>query len=190
MIEEIKSRIEDGKEVFEKMSKDDALLEKISLVSEICCQSLLDGGKIMFMGNGGSAADSQHLATELVSRYLKDRRAIAAIALTVDSSALTAIGNDFSFDSVFSRQIEAIGKRNDVIFGITTSGNSKNVIQGIETAKSLGILTVALTGKDGGRVSELADHSIIVPSDSVPLIQQCHIAIGYIICENIENSAT
>ena len=140
----------------------------------------------MFMGNGGSAADSQHLATELVSRYLKERKAIPAMALTVDSSALTAIGNDYSFEQIFSRQVEAIGKSEDLLIGISTSGKSKNVINALETAKSMGIYTVALTGGDGGNLVKIADCSIVVPSDHTPIIQQSHITIGHIICGLIE----
>ncbi len=182
----IVKRLISGNDVISRIISDNHVLEIILKVAEECVEKLTAGGKIFFMGNGGSAADSQHLATELVSRYLSEGAAIPAIALTTDTSAITAIGNDYSFDNIFSRQLEALCSKSDVVFGISTSGNSRNVIKGLHTANYIGCSTVALTGSGGGEISNIADNSIIVPSDEVPYIQQAHIAVGHIICEIIE----
>lgn len=151
-----------------------------------CTQSVRHGGKIIFFGNGGSAADCQHLATELTIRYKTDRAPIAAIALTTDSSALTAGGNDLGFENIFSRQIEALGKPGDVAIGITTSGNSENVIRALTAAQSLDIVAAALSGKDGGRLHGLADPLIVVPSDTTARIQEMHITLGQMLCGALE----
>jgi D-sedoheptulose 7-phosphate isomerase len=145
-------------------------------------------GKVMFCGNGGSAADAQHLAAELMGRFLCDRAPMAAIALTVDSSALTAIGNDYGFAQVFARQLRGVGQAGDVLVGISTSGNSANVIAAFEAARELDIRTVALTGGGGGKMAQHADVLINAPSLSTPRIQEMHIAIGHTICELIEDS--
>ncbi len=187
----IKERIVEGADLLEMIASDGHLISDISSAAEICIRSIQDGGKILFMGNGGSAADSQHLATELVSRYLVEREALPAMALTVDTSAITAIGNDYSFDHVFSRQIEALCKSEDVVIGISTSGKSRNVIHGVEAANKIGAKTIALTGNGGGELAQASFASIIVPSGRTPLIQQAHITIGHIICELVEsNEAT
>jgi D-sedoheptulose 7-phosphate isomerase len=144
------------------------------------------GNKILFFGNGGSAADAQHLATELTVRYKKDRPAIAALALTTDSSALTAAGNDMGFEHVFARQIEALGKPGDVAVGITTSGRSANVIKGLETARRMGLVTIALTGGSGGDTARVADHVLLVPSAVTARIQEMHITLGQMLCGKLE----
>ncbi len=144
------------------------------------------GNKILFFGNGGSAADAQHLATELTVRYKKDRVAIAALALTTDSSALTAAGNDLGFEHLFARQIEALGKAGDVAVGITTSGRSLNVLKGLETARRLGLVTVALTGGAGGDTAHVADHVLLVPSAVTARIQEMHIVLGQMLCGKLE----
>lgn len=144
------------------------------------------GCKILFFGNGGSAADAQHLATELSVRYKKNRAPIAALALTTDTSALTAIGNDLGFDRLFARQIEALGKRGDVAVGITTSGHSPNVIKGLETAQRMGLVTVALTGGTGGDTASVADHVLLVPSAVTARIQEMHITLGQMLCGKLE----
>src|SRR5689334_13188734 len=149
-------------------------------------QSLNSGGKIIFFGNGGSAADAQHLAAEFTGRYLKERQPLPALALSVNSSSLTAIGNDYGFELVFARQLEALGKHGDVAVGISTSGNSLNVVRAFEAAKSKGIFTVALTGSGGGQMGTIADCTICVPSPETPRIQECHILAGHIICEIVE----
>tara|TARA_B100000787_G_C16196515_1_gene301265 strand:+ start:954 stop:1517 length:564 start_codon:yes stop_codon:yes gene_type:complete len=157
-------------------------------ISDLIIASLNSGGKIMFCGNGGSAADSQHLSAELVGRYRKNRKAIASVSLTTDTSAITAIGNDFDFNNIFSRQIEAIGKSSDVLYALSTSGNSKNIINAINVAKSLGIKVIGVTGKDGGEMNNLCDKIIKVPSRRTDRIQEMHIAIGHLICEKIEDN--
>ncbi len=147
---------------------------------------LSNGGKLLLMGNGGSAADCQHIAAELIGRFKKERKAIPALALTVDSSTLTALGNDYGFDTIFSRQVEALAAPNDAVLGISTSGNSINVILGLNTARELGAKTIGLMGNDGGSMKDSVDIGIIVPSDDTARIQEVHISIGHIICEIIE----
>jgi phosphoheptose isomerase len=164
-----------------------ALSPQIEKVSDICIEALKNGHKIMFCGNGGSAADSQHLAAELVGRYKINRPAMNALALTVDTSILTAVGNDYGYDTIFERQVEGIGKSGDVLIGLSTSGNSKNVLAAFELAKKMGILTVAMTGHSGGKMKELADYAINVPSDVTNNIQEMHIAVGHLLCGVIEN---
>ena len=140
----------------------------------------------MFCGNGGSAADSQHLAAELTGRFIHDRRPLAAIALSTDSSALTCIGNDYSFDEVFARQVAGLGRAGDLLIGISTSGNSRNVIRAVEEAQKLGMQTIGLLGRDGGQLRNLCDHSIVVSSTVTARIQECHILIGHTLCGLIE----
>ncbi|HEY7535866.1 MAG TPA: D-sedoheptulose 7-phosphate isomerase [Thermodesulfobacteriota bacterium] len=155
--------------------------------AEIIEKSIKSSGKILIFGNGGSAADSQHIAAEFVNRYLKVRDALPAIALTTDTSILTSIGNDSSFENIFSRQIEALGKKGDVAWGLSTSGRSKNIIKALRTAKSLGLKTIGFTGRDAGEIEKIVDCNINVPSRSTPRIQEVHITIGHIICELIED---
>ena len=150
--------------------------------------SLRIGGKVLFFGNGGSAADAQHLTAEFTGRYLMERRALPALALSVNSSSVSAIGNDYGFDLIFARQLEALGKEGDVAVGISTSGNSRNVLRALEVAKSKSIYTIALTGASGGTVKIVADCTICIPSDETPRIQECHILTGHIICEIVEES--
>ncbi len=163
-----------------------ALLPDFEKVLNKCVEAIESGHKILFFGNGGSAADAQHLATELTVRFIKDRPAIAAIALTTDTSTLTAAGNDFGFDHIFSRQIEAIGKGGDVAIAISTSGNSQNIINAIQTAKIRNITTIGLSGRDGGKMTDLCDHMIIIPSDVTARIQEMHILIGHMLCGGME----
>lgn len=149
-------------------------------------ESLEHGGKVLLCGNGGSAADAQHLAAELVGRFVLERRPLPAIALTTDSSILTAVGNDYGFEDVFIRQVQAHGRTGDVLVGISTSGNSSNVLQAVQVARGLGMLTIGLSGRDGGRLAEQVDFPIVVNSSSTARIQECHIAIGHILCELVE----
>lgn len=144
------------------------------------------GGKVMFCGNGGSAADSQHLAAELTGRFIKDRPPLAALALSTDTSALTCIGNDYSFDEVFARQVRGLGRAGDVLVGISTSGNSRNVVRAIEEARALGVTVVGLLGRDGGVIRSMCDVAIVVPSDVTARIQESHILIGHTLCGLIE----
>jgi len=145
------------------------------------------GGKLLFFGNGGSAADAQHLSAEFVGRFILERRGLPAVALTTDSSILTAVGNDYGFDRVFSRQIEALGQAGDVAVGISTSGNSPNVIAGLKQAASQGLKTIGLAGKDGGLLGQCCDIPLIVVSQNTARVQECHIAIGHLLCELVEN---
>ena len=162
------------------------LTEQIITVANVMAQSLSSGGSIFWCGNGGSAADSQHLAAELVGRFKNNRRALRSIALTTDSSVLTCIANDYSYDDIFARQVEALGRPGDLLIGISTSGNSENVLRALKTAKEFNLVTVALLGKGGGSVKDLADHALVIPSDSTARIQEAHILIGHIFCELIE----
>jgi len=152
----------------------------------VCVASLNSGGKLMFFGNGGSAGDAQHLATELVVRYKMDRPAIAALALTTDTSALTAIGNDLGYNALFARQIEALAKPGDVAIGISTSGQSENVIAALHTARDMEVVAAGLTGRDGGRMVSLADPLLIVPTQVTARIQEMHIMLGQMLCNAIE----
>ena len=151
-----------------------------------CVKSIRGGGKLMFFGNGGSAADAQHLATELTVRYKSDRAAIAAIALTTDTSALTAAGNDLGFERIFARQIEALGKPGDIAIALSTSGKSPNIIAALKQAKAMKLVTAALGGKGGGELSGVADHLLVVPSNTTARIQELHIALGQMLCGALE----
>lgn len=163
-----------------------ALAEPFGQAVQACTRALRAGGKVMFFGNGGSAADAQHLATELTIRYKSDRPAIAAIALTTDTSALTAAGNDLGFAEVFARQMAALGKPGDVAIGISTSGKSPNVLAALEQARAMQIVTVGLSGKNGGELAPVCDHLLVVPSDTTARIQEMHILLGQMLCGAIE----
>jgi len=182
----VKNRVRRSIEVKEMLLLDPTYTERVTEAAMQIVKSLRAGGKVMFFGNGGSAADSQHLAAEFTGRYLKERRALPAMALSVNSSSLTAIGNDYGFDLVFARQLEALGKEGDVAVGISTSGNSKNVMRAFEVAKSKSIYTISLTGASGGAMKKMTDCSLCMPSDETPRIQECHILTGHIICEIVE----
>jgi D-sedoheptulose 7-phosphate isomerase len=162
--------------------------ESIAEAARAIIACMRAGGKLIAFGNGGSAADAQHLVSELVGRYRAERKALAAIALTTDSSALTAIANDYGFDQVFARQLEAIGKPGDVVLAISTSGNSPNVLRGLESTKKLGIVTIGLTGRTGGKMRDRADFCLCVPSDSMPRIQEAHMLIIHILSGIVENA--
>jgi D-sedoheptulose 7-phosphate isomerase len=164
----------------------DENLPRLTAIIKLIADALENGNKILLFGNGGSAAEAQHLAAEFVNRFLMERPPLPAIALSTDSSILTSIGNDYSFSEIFSKQIVALGKEGDIAIGISTSGNSANVIRAIEVAKEMGIETVALTGNDGGDLAKMANYSLIVPSDSTPCIQEVHMAVGHILCEMVE----
>jgi len=161
-------------------------LGKVVDVVEAITGALKAGNKILLFGNGGSAADAQHLAAEFVNRFLIERPPLPAIALSTDTSVITSIGNDYDFSEIFSKQIRAIGQTGDVAWGISTSGASVNVLKGLETAKKLGIITIGFTGKDGGEIAKIVDYSLNVPSNSTPRIQEVHITIGHAICEMID----
>jgi D-sedoheptulose 7-phosphate isomerase len=171
--------------------KEEALqlnVDKIIAVVEEIGKIFREGGKMFFFGNGGSAADSQHIAAEFIGRFQKERNALPAIALTTDTSILTALGNDYGFDIIFARQIEGLASSKDLAFGISTSGNSRNVIEGVKQAKKMGLKTVSLTGCGGGALSRLTDISLVVPSQNTARIQESHICIAHAICELAENN--
>ncbi len=182
----ITEEFQKSRSVFDKILSDQKLLNNIEEIAKIGTKALRGGKKIMFCGNGGSAADSQHLAAELVSKLCYDRPGLNAIALTVDTSALTAIGNDYGYDRSFARQVEAIGQEGDILIGISTSGRSKNVLEAIKAAKAKKIITVGFLGADGRDIGALTDHQINIPSSETPKIQEGHIATGHIICSLIE----
>lgn len=173
-------------ELFGKILRDEKLQQNIEIISRVCVEALRKGKKIMFCGNGGSAADSQHLAAELVSKLSYDRPALNAISLTTDTSALTAIGNDYGYLYSFSRQVDALGNEGDILIGISTSGRSKNVVEALKSAKEKKIITVGFLGKDGRDIGQITDYQINIPSDETPKIQEGHIASGHIICALIE----
>jgi D-sedoheptulose 7-phosphate isomerase len=162
-------------------------LVTVAKVSEILVNALKQGNKVLLFGNGGSAADAQHIAAELVGRFAFDRPALPALALSVNSSCVTAIGNDYGYEKVFSRQLEALARPGDVAIGISTSGNSPNVLWAMSTAKKIGLHTIALTGSTGGTLKAAVDHCICAPSNETPRIQECHILIGHIISELVES---
>lgn len=164
------------------------LAGKIDKAGTITVTALKNGKKVLLFGNGGSAADAQHIAAELVGRFLKKRRSLPAIALTTDTSALTAISNDYGFEHVFERQVEGLAAEGDVLIGISTSGNSPNVLKALELGKNMGCLTVGLSGRDGGTMNNACDLNLVVPSDVTARIQEMHILIGHIICEFVDNA--
>ena len=162
------------------------LVVPISDCVEQCCEVFGTGAKILVMGNGGSASDAQHLAAELVGRFMLERKALPAIALTTDSSILTAIGNDYGFDNIFSRQVEALGSSGDLLIGISTSGNSVNCVNALRKAKTMGLKTVGLLGGQGGAMADMVDFSVVVPSEETPRIQEAHGTIIHLLCDLIE----
>jgi D-sedoheptulose 7-phosphate isomerase len=184
IIESIKESIE----VKQKLLTNSLLISDIRKVAVACTNAFSRGNKVLFCGNGGSAADAQHLAAEFSGRYYFDRPPLPAEALHVNSSFLTAVANDYSFDEVYARLLKGIGKKGDVLIGLSTSGNSKNIIRAFEAARELGITTVGFTGETGGMLAGLSDFLINVPSQDTPRIQESHIMIGHIICEQVEST--
>jgi D-sedoheptulose 7-phosphate isomerase len=168
------------------MLSDDGLLTKISDAAEACINSLKNGGKILLAGNGGSAADAQHIAAELMSRFTLNRPSLPAIALTTDTSILTAIGNDFGFERLFARQVEGLGNKGDVFIGYSTSGKSANILTAFQEARDKGLICIGLTGKSAGPMMELCDILLDVPSTITPKIQEGHLVIGHILCGLVE----
>jgi len=161
-------------------------LNRIVAVVEAVTTALKAGNKILLFGNGGSAADAQHLAAEFVNRFVIERPPLPAIALTTDTSVITSIGNDYDFADIFSKQIRAIGQKGDIAWGMSTSGTSVNVVKGLEAAKKIGMVTIGLTGRDGGDVAKIADYALNVSSTSTPRIQEVHITVGHVICEMVD----
>ncbi len=173
--------------VKQTIAQDDIFLEKISAAANLLSVTFKNGGKVLFCGNGGSAADAQHLAAELSGRFYRDRAPLFAEALHVNSSYLTAVANDYGFEMVYARMLEAAGRENDVLFAISTSGNSPNILKAIKTAQKIGMKIIGMTGETGGKMAEQCDILLNVPSLDTPRIQESHILIGHILCEIVEN---
>ncbi|MFZ0686364.1 MAG: D-sedoheptulose 7-phosphate isomerase [Terriglobales bacterium] len=182
------SRIRDCSSVLQCLIESPDYLSTLAKVADAMTNCLRSGNKILFFGNGGSAADAQHLAAELSGRFLKERKSLSGWALTTNSSVLTAIGNDYSYDEVFARQVQGIGSPSDVAFAITTSGNSLNVLRAVSVAREMKLVTVGLAGRTGGKLANAVDHCICIPSDQTPRIQEAHIVTGHILCELIEEA--
>jgi D-sedoheptulose 7-phosphate isomerase len=182
----VKGNIEENLSLQQALLRDQALIDAVGQAGQSLAESLEKGGKVFFFGNGGSAADAQHLAAELVGRFERERRALPGIALTVNTSSLTAIGNDYSYESVFARQLEGLGRKGDVAVGISTSGKSPNVIAGLRAARAMGIGTIGMTGHSGAQMAGLVDYLIAVPAKRTARVQEAHILIGHILCEIIE----
>lgn len=179
----IAERFTDHLDVFGKTMEQ---MDVIQLMAERCKEALKAGNKVLFCGNGGSAADAQHLAAELIGRFQKERRSLASIALTTDTSILTAVANDYGYDEVFARQVEGLGRSGDVLMGISTSGNSANVVKAALKARDTGMHTIAFTGEGGGKLKDICDITFAVPSKVTARIQEMHIMVGHIICELVE----
>ena len=175
-------------EALERATQDAALLEAARKIAAVIIAALRAGNKLLIIGNGGSAADAQHIAAEIVGRYKQDRPACAAIALTTDSSALTAIANDYGFEQVFARQVEGLGQRGDVLLAISTSGRSPNILAALRTARERGLVTIGFTGNKSESVGTLCDHLLVSPSDDTPVIQQIYLAVAHGICDAIEQT--
>ncbi|MFC2101437.1 SIS domain-containing protein [Bacteroidota bacterium] len=184
----ISESIKDSIEVKQKILSDKALLEMIREVALHCTEAFCNGNKVLFCGNGGSAADAQHLAAEFSGRFYYDRPPLPSEALHVNTSYLTAVANDYSYDEVYSRLLRGSGVEGDVLIGISTSGNSTNIIKAFEVANEVGMITVALTGESGGKMKDHCDYLINVPSSDTPRVQESHIMVGHIICELVESS--
>ncbi|HZV62047.1 MAG TPA: D-sedoheptulose 7-phosphate isomerase [Methylophilaceae bacterium] len=182
-IELLRNALADHQTVMDSLQE---MLPQISAVGERMRSCLTQGGKILLMGNGGSAADSQHIAAEIVGRYKRERKGLPAIALTTDTSILTSVANDYGYEYIFARQVEALCGPLDVVIGLSTSGNSPNVVRGIETAKQIGATTVGMTGGSGGKLTALCDFNLVMPSSDTPRIQEAHIFIGHVLCELAE----
>ena len=174
--------------IFVKENTLQSQIDNIVAIARAMITCLKKGGKVIFCGNGGSAADSQHLAAELIGRFQKNRRALAAIALTANSSIITSLANDFGFESVFSKQIEGLAKKNDLVIAISTSGNSSNVIAAVKQARKMRVKTVSFTGGDGGKLAGLTDISLIIPSHNTARIQEAHITVGHALCQLVEEA--
>ena len=186
MKEKIKSIIKSSIETKQKIYDDDAMINLLQEIAKATANSLKNGNKALFCGNGGSAADAQHMAAELSGRFYSDRDPLPAEALHVNSSYMTAVANDYSFDVVYSRMIKGIARRGDVLFAISTSGNSKNILAAIEAGKNAGMITIGFTGESGGKMRDMCDYLLRIPSNDTPRIQESHIMCGHIICQLIE----
>ena len=179
-----------SRDALERATQDAGLLDVARKIADVIASSLRGGNKLLLAGNGGSAADAQHIAAEIIGRYKKDRPAYAAIALTTDTSALTAIGNDYGFEQIFARQVEGLGRRGDVLLALTTSGRSPNILAALKTARQHGLITVGFTGAKGAGMAASCDHLLIAPSEDTAVIQQIHLTLAHGICDVIEQTLT
>jgi D-sedoheptulose 7-phosphate isomerase len=186
MIEKIASNIQASIDVKKQLLEDREFLQRISTVVDLITAAFKDGKKVLFCGNGGSAADAQHLSAEFSCRFYKDRKALPSEALHCNTSYLTAVANDYSYDLIYARIVDGVGQKGDVLVGLSTSGNSKNILEAFKVARNLGMKTVGLTGASGGKMKETSDYLFNVPSNDTPRIQESHILIGHIICELVE----
>jgi D-sedoheptulose 7-phosphate isomerase len=186
MSEQIKSIISASISVKQNILANDAMIEQLANVSQLITTAFKNGNKVLFCGNGGSAADAQHLAAEFSGRFYTDRDALPAEALHVNTSYLTAVANDYSYDVVYARLVKGLGHKGDVLIGLSTSGNSKNIIEAFKVAKEKGMITIAFTGETGGKMKDLSDYLFNVPSKDTPRIQESHIMLGHIICQLVE----
>jgi D-sedoheptulose 7-phosphate isomerase len=186
MIDEIKSRIQNSVDLKTGLLQNQAILSTVDKVIGDIVACYKHGGKVLWCGNGGSAADSQHLAAELSGRFYYDRPPLFSEALHVNTSYTTAVANDYSYDVIYSRLVEAMCKKGDVLIGLSTSGNSGNVVKAFEKARAMGVITVGFTGQTGGKMKDLSDHLINIPSTDTPRIQECHMLLGHTICEMVE----
>jgi len=184
----VAEQISESISVKEAMLDDAELIAEVEAIAELIIETYRNGGKVLIAGNGGSAADAQHIAAELVSRFTFDRPALPAMALTTDTSILTAIGNDYGYDSLFSRQLEANGRPGDVFIAISTSGNSPNIVRALQAADGIGLVAVGLTGATGGEMADLCRYCVNIPSTDTPRIQEGHITIGHILCASTEQA--
>jgi len=184
----IKQLIQSSIEVKQQLLQDEVLMQQIATVVDVITDTFKNGNAVYFAGNGGSAADAQHLAAEFSGRFYKDRKALPSDALHCNSSYLTAVANDYSYDVIYSRLLEGLAKKGDVLVGISTSGNSANIVKAFEMAASMGVITVGFTGANGGKMKNMANYLINVPSNTTPRIQESHILVGHIICELVEEN--
>lgn len=185
-IQFLKQEICDHYELVKKV--EETLIDDINKVGLACSKTLLEGNKIMLCGNGGSASDAQHIAAEIVGRYVKERKSLPAISLSTDTSALTAIGNDYGYENIFSRQIEGLGNKGDLLIAISTSGKSENILRAIDKALSIGITVVGFSGRDGGDMKDICDYNIVIPSNTTARIQEMHIMVGHLVCQIVDNN--
>ena len=186
MQDEIRISLMATRQVMEDMLADSVLQQQLVKAVDCCVSALNSGGKLMFVGNGGSAAEAQHFSAEMVGRFLQERKPLPSIALTTDTSAVTAIGNDYGYEHVFSRQVQALGRKGDVLIAMSTSGRSKNIVMAMQAARSAGISTIGLTGIHPRDMGELADVSLKVPSSHTPQIQEGHLVLGHLLCGMVE----
>jgi len=187
-LELVKQTVRNSVSLKQELLEDADFLARTVEIAEIVSEALQNGKKLLLFGNGGSAADAAHIAAELVGRYQRERRGLPALALAGNLSSVTAIGNDYGFDSVFSRQVEAFGVAGDIAVGISTSGDSENILRGMEMARTKRMVTVGLTGRGGGRLKSSVDYCLAVPSDETPRVQECHIMLGHILCDLVERT--